>query len=159
MSQVRAWAGGMVIAVLSLVVIVAVVVGLWLGGVFASPAVGRANAYKDKHSATNWTQAQAGFERDWASIKKLDKQAAAAKADMDAFDKQHPVNPSAQPMPGDPVEEQRGNLSSDYRGARQQCQNAVADYNAAARTYTLRDFRSADLPEQIDDTDPATDCR
>lgn len=145
------------IATLAFLLVVVLPLGLWLGGVFASPAVGKANAYRDKHSASNWTQAQAGFERDWAAIKKLDKQTSAAADDLDLFNKTHPANPNAGPY--DRTEEQRDNLTTDYKGARQQCQNAVADYNAAARTYTLRDFRAADLPQQIDDSDPTTDCK
>ncbi len=149
---------GVVWAVVIMFALVVVLpLGLWLGGVYASPVVGKANAYRDKHGATNWTQAQAAFERDWASILKLDKQTSAAADDLDLYNKMYPVNPNA--GPGNAVEEQRANLAVDYKGARQQCQNAVADYNAAARTYTLRDFRAADLPQQIDDNDPAFDCK
>lgn len=143
--------------VIAFALVVVLPLALWLAGVFASPVVGQANAYRDKHRAGNWTQAQAGFERSWASILKLDKQTGAAADDMDTYNKVHPVDPDA--GPGNAVEEQRANLATDYKGARQQCQNAVADYNAAARTYTLRDFRAVDLPAQIDDTDPTTDCK
>jgi len=143
-----------VVAVFFLAVVLPL--GLWLGGVFASPAVGKANAYKEKHSSTNWTQAQAQFEADYADVIKFDKQVTSAQDDLDQWVKDNPHWQDSGPY--DPSREDHTNLVTDLKGARQQCQNTVADYNQRARTYTLRDFRAADLPQQIDDTDPATDC-
>lgn len=146
-------------SVVAVICLIGLIVGLWVGGVLFAPTKGKADAYKAKHRADNWTQAQAGFERDYASIKKLDQQTEDAKTDLDAFKEDHPDvgNGSAY----DPLAEELSNLSRDYRGVRQQCQNAVAGYNAAARTYTLRDFRSADLPAQIDESTvtPEFDCK
>lgn len=142
--------------VIAFFLVVVLPLGLWLGGVFASPAVGKANAYRDKHSATNWTQAQAQFETDYADVIKFDKQVTSAQDDLDQWVKDNPRWQESGPY--DPAREDHTNLVTDLKGARQQCQNTVADYNQRARTYTLRDFKSADLPQQIDDTDPATDC-
>lgn len=142
--------------VIAFFLVVVLPLGLYLGGVFASPAVGRANAYKDKHSASNWTQAQAGFESLYADVIKLDKQVTSAQDDLDQWVKDNPKWQESGPY--DPVREDHTNYVTDLKGARQQCQNTVADYNARSRTYTLRDFKSADLPQQIDDQDPATDC-
>jgi hypothetical protein len=143
-------------AVIAALFVIVLPLALWLTGVFASPAIGKANAYRDKHGATNWTQAQAQFEQDYASVIKFDKQVTAAQDDLDQWVKDNPKWTESGPY--DPVREDHTNLVTDLKGARQQCQNTVADYNARARTYTLRDFKSADLPQQIDDTDPATDC-
>jgi hypothetical protein len=140
-------AKGMIIGVLSLVVIIAVVVGLWLGGVFASPAVGRANAYKEKHSSSNWTSAQAQFVRDYEDVIKFNRQIAEAQLTADQYDKAHPANPN--PMPGDPVEEHRSQLADDLAGLEQQCGNTVADYNTAAGAYLSRDFRDSNLPDRL----------
>lgn len=148
-----------ILGVVAALFVIVLPVMLWAAGVFTSGIHGKGEAVKQKNDASNWTQAQAGFERDWSSIKKLDRQTEQAKGDLDDFNKIHPASATAQPVPGDPIEEQRSQLFDDYKGARQQCENAVADYNASARTYTLRDFRSDDLPQQIDDQDPATDCR
>jgi hypothetical protein len=35
----------------------------------------------------------------------------------------------------------------------------VAQYDAAARKFKDAEFRAADLPQQIEDTNPATDCK
>jgi hypothetical protein len=138
------------LVMIAFLLVIVLPLGLWLGGVFASPLVGKADAYKAKHGAENWTQAQAGFERDFASVKKLDQQTEDAKDDLDAFVKAHPDIGNGSVY--DPLAEQLANLSRDHRGVRQQCQNAVANYNAEARVYTLRDFRSADLPSAIDES-------
>ena len=43
-------------------------------------------------------------------------------------------------------------------GLQQQCRNATAAYNAEARKTIREQWRSAELPYQIDDTAEATDC-
>ena len=55
--------------------------------------------------------------------------------------------------PGDRTAKQNLTGTTTY------CLSAVAEYNAEARKYSSKEFRDADLPDRIDTTDPATDCK
>lgn len=46
-----------------------------------------------------------------------------------------------------------------YSGAVSYCQGLAGDYNAAAHKEIASKFRDANLPDQIDATDPKTDCK
>lgn len=114
--------------------------GIWALNVATSGVRGQGNAVIQKNSAANWTTAQAEFEDMYAHIVATDKKVSIAKErlDLDAEDR------TAQDV---------------YYGTQTVCQSAVADYNAKARTFLAEDFRSADLPAQIDGHDPMTDCK
>lgn len=112
----------------------------WGFGVFTSDIKGQGDATKTKNSGTNRIAAQERFEELYAGIKaadeRIDVMAAAKKA-----------------APNDLV------AQVNYTGALAYCIQIRADYNAEARKYTAEQFRAADLPAQIDATDPAFDCK
>jgi len=141
--------------VIAFLLVVVLPLGLWAGGVLFAPVAGKAQAYKDKHNATNWTQAQAGFESLYADAQKFDRQMDDAQATLDQFKHDNPEWKQAGPY--DALTEDLHNKETVVTGLQQQCRNTVADYNARARTYTLRDFRSGDLPAKLGE-DESTDC-
>lgn len=97
---------------------------------------GRADAYASKNSASNWTAAQARFEDEYADIIATDRKITATVSDAKT----------------------KGTRGDTYRGLVSYCLSAIGEYNADARKYLARDFRAADLPTQIDSSDPSTDC-
>jgi hypothetical protein len=126
---------------------IAVVVGLialsWAGfalSVALSGPKGVGNAIIQKNSAENWTKAQAGFEDSYQAIIAADRKIAVHRAALEA-------------APTDPT------LKTNLSGVTNICISAVADYNADSRKFLKEDFKAADLPYQIDDSDPATDCK
>jgi hypothetical protein len=122
-------------------VIVAIVIGvaLWYFTVYTSGIKGEGDAERQKNSAENWVKQQADFERMYASIKAQDKNIAVAAAALkrDAST----VN------------------QINYDGLVRNCNSTVEAYNARSREFLAEQFRAADLPAKIDDTDPATDCK
>jgi hypothetical protein len=125
--------------VLAIVVVGIIGAGTWAVKVATSDTRGRGDATQIKNDARNRINAQTNFEQLYADIKasdaKIDVLDAAAKAD--------------------PTVENRTNAT----GIRTYCLAVVGQYNADARSYASADFRAADLPDQIDTTDPATDCK
>lgn len=115
-------------------------IAIWGFKVGTSDVKGQGDAVRQKNSGTNRIAAQERFESLYAEIKaadrRLDPLAAAVKAD--------PTSHVAQ---------------TNLAGAVSYCIGVVADYNAEARKYTSEDFRAVDLPEQIDDLNPETDCQ
>ena len=127
------------------IVVVVVFVGLlsvalWAFGVFSSPIKGQGDAFKTKNSGTNRIAAQERFEDLHADILATDRKLDAAKA-------------KAKAAPDSQV------AQTEYVGLTNYCIDVVGDYNAESRKYTAQDFKSIDLPYQIDNTDPATDCK
>lgn len=118
----------------------AIGVGLWAFGVFTSDVKGRGDATKIKNSGTNRIAAQERFEDMYADVlaadRRIDAQFNALKLDPDS-----------------------SVAKINYNGAVNYCIEVVADYNAEARKYTAEQFRSTDLPAQIDDLDSTTDCK
>lgn len=130
--------GVAVIAVMIFVGLIGAVV--WGIGVLTSDVAGQGNAVKKKNDAVNRIAAQEGFEQDYADIKAADQKVAIAKEALDASPDDYTVK-------------------VNYTGTRTACVTFVNDYNARARKFTQQDFRAADLPYQIDELDPATDCK
>jgi hypothetical protein len=136
--------GGLSRGVLYTLVILAVCaivgIGVWVFRVTTSDVKGRGDATVIKNEARNRIRAQEGFEKVYADIvasdRKIDVADRAAKADP-----------------------QDRTLRQNAAGVRQYCLTVVGDYNARARSFSQEDFRAADLPYRIDDTDPKTDCR
>lgn len=118
----------------------AIATAIWAFRTGTSDIKGRGDAVQTKNAAGNRIAAQEQFEKLCAGIVAADKRiavlAAAQRAD-----------------PADVV------AKTNYVGAINYCLGVVADYNAAARSYTSEQFRASDLPYQIDDTDPKTDCQ
>jgi flagellar basal body-associated protein FliL len=127
--------------------IIAVVIGVilvgWAGyalSVALSGPKGVGDAIKQKNSAANWTSAQREFEERHQEILALDKKIALHKETL----KSDPKNPV---------------LQTNVTGVTSACMSAVADYNTDSRSYLMEDFKSSDLPYQINDNSPATDCK
>jgi hypothetical protein len=133
-------AGVVVAIVVAVIVIIILPAVIWYIGVATSNVAGKGNAIKQKNTANNRIQAQEAFEQSYADIKAADKKVAIAKEALDLD-------------PTDPT------LRTNYTGVQQFCVGAVETYNADARKYSREDFRSTDLPQVIDDQDPATDCK
>lgn len=120
--------------------VLALVALIWGINVATSGVRGQGDAVVQRNSAANWTKAQAEFEERYATIEAQDRKI------QNHYDR-------LQANPDDRFAE------TNYYGARDVCESAVADYNAKARTFLAGDFRSADLPAQIDSTNPLTDCK
>lgn len=118
----------------------AVGVAVWGITVATSGVKGQGDAQIQKNSAANWTKAQAEFERTYASIKAQDKNITIAWKELQAD-------------PKSPIKQQ------NYSGLVRNCNDTVANYNAKAREFLAKDFRASDLPSEIDQTDPSTDCK
>lgn len=127
--------------------VIATVVGLvlvtWAAfaiSVAISGPKGVGDAIKTKNSASNWTTAQAEFEERHQEILSLDKKIALHKEALKAD-------------PKDVV------LQTNVTGVTSACMSAVADYNADSRKYLMEEFKSSDLPYQINESAPTTDCK
>lgn len=125
------------LAVLGIFIIGAVI---WGVGVAVSGPKGQGDAIKAKNSSANWTAAQARFEDLYAGIQAADKKAENAASILAK-------------SPQDRTYQQT------YSGIVSGCTDLVAQYNAESRKFLAADFKSADLPYQIDQTDPAFDCK
>lgn len=112
---------------------------LWGFGVLASPIKGQGDAFKTKESGTNRISAQERFEDLYADLIATDRKLDAA-ADALMADKESQI------------------ARTNYDGLTNYCLDLVGDYNAEARKYTSADFKAIDLPDQIDNLNPATDC-
>jgi hypothetical protein len=125
---------------IALIVLLLLGLGMWGFRVLTADVKGQGDAHITKSSASNRIAAQEAFEKRYADVvatdRKLDVLASAAKA-----------------RPNDRTAQQT------YEGTVSYCLSAVGDYNADARSYTREAFRAADLPFQIDNLDPTTDCK
>lgn len=124
------------------ILLVAGIIGavIWGTQVTLSGPKGVGDAIMTKNSSANWTKEQAAFENLHADIIAADRKVTLAYAsyEEDKTDK---------------------TARQTYEGIRSGCVNLVSDYNAKARSYLAEEFRSADLPAQIDDSSKNTDCK
>lgn len=125
-----------------LIVVIALIIGagIWLLTVALSGPKGQGDGIIQKNSSENWIEKQAFFEDAYANIVAADKS----------------VTIAFEALQGDPEDRV---LKTNYTGAQQVCVNMVADYNAEARKFLAEEWRSADLPQQISNIDPDTDCK
>lgn len=131
--------------ILGWIIIGAIVLGLlgwaaWGISVAISGPKGQGDATVEKNSAANWTAAQAGFEQKYQDILSTDLKIVNA----------HTLLLTS---PDDKT------LMTNYSGLTSYCLSAVAEYNADARSYLSQEFRSADLPSEIDIDNSTTDCK
>ena len=127
--------------------ILAVLIGIvligwagWAISVAVSGPKGQGDAIKTKNSAENWTKAQAKFEELHQGIQSADKKTELAADRLKT-------------APNDPT------LQQQLAGVQSGCISLVAEYNAESRKFLSEDFKSTDLPYQIDTTAPAFDCK
>jgi hypothetical protein len=121
-------------------VIAVVSIGVWGFRVATSDVAGRGNAVIIKNNAVNRIAQQERFEQLYADIRASDQKITVASAAVIA----DPSDKTAQ---------------QNLTGMQNYCLSVVGDYNALARKYSAEDFRSVDLPEQIDQSIPSTDCK
>lgn len=122
-----------------------VVGGLISWGVLAirsatSETKGALDAQIQINDGKNQIQSQELFEAMYAKVQEYDRNldAAAAKLALDPKDKF---------------------AQTEYFGLIQTCNAAVQQYNAEATKVSRGKWRSADLPYEIDQTDPRFDCK
>ena len=129
---------GWIIAIIALVLLV--VGAIWAINVLTSGVKGQGDAIAQNNSAENWVAKQAFFEETYAEIeatdRKLDIYAATLAAD--------PTNLTHQ---------------QTLAGTKSYCEGLIGEYNAEARKFNSKDWRSPDLPSEIDTYNTATDCK
>lgn len=123
-----------------ILVILAVGGAIWGISVAVSAPKGVGDAVIKKNSAENWTAAQARFEDLYADIQASDRKIQVARSAVET-------------APNDKTAQQT------LQGVQSACISFVGEYNAEARKFLSEEFRSADLPAQIDNHDPSTDCK
>lgn len=116
--------------------VILIAVGIWGIKVAVSDVRGRGNSIITKNSAPNRIASQERFEKLYAEIRATDQK----------------INV---------ISGQKGmqEWETNYNGLVSYCLGVVADYNALARSYRSEDFRSTDLPYQIDTNNTYTDCK
>jgi hypothetical protein len=145
------------IAVFIAVVLVAPI-AIWGIQVVTSDTRGAGNTEIERNSAENRIRAQAYFEQSFQDIKKFDVQIVDAQKAYDDFVTNNP-KPSADDLVAAQIYGQQLNSRQvTLTGLQQQCQNTVANYDAEARKTLAAEWRSNELPYQIDGS-PATDCK
>lgn len=127
------------------IVVVVLFVGIlsaggWAISVALSGPKGAGDVRKQTNSGTNRISAQEHFEALYGQVKAYDQQLDQAAADK----KQYPDDRT---------------YAVNYSGLVKQCIDARTQYDADANKVTQTQWRSADLPYQIDTTDPETDCK
>ena len=136
------WMGrkALVWALIAFVLSAIIGVGIWVFSVATSDVKGRGDVVKINNSAPNRIAAQERFETLWGEIKTADGNIDTAWENLQA-DKTNPT------------------LLTNYTGVQNHCRGLVNEYNALARKVTKGDWRSPDLPYEIDAANPATDCK
>jgi len=129
---------GWVIAIVLIVLLLGA--AIWGITVAVSGPKGVGDAVIKKNSAENWTAAQARFEDLYADIQASDRKIEVARN-------------AVATSPDDKTAQQT------LQGVQSACISFVGEYNAEARKFLSQDFRSADLPAQIDNHDSTTDCK
>jgi len=114
--------------------------GIWYFKVGTSDIRGAGNAEIVKNEAGNRIRAQEGFEKYYQGIVSADAS----------------INITAEALKADP---ESLKIQTELRGQKQACVKLVGDYNAKARSFSQADFRAADLPFEIETTNPQTDCK
>lgn len=137
-SEARWWAGIFGRVVIAIVLISLIGLGFFVFRTVTAEPKGRADAYRQQRSAANRIAQQAQFEDRFQDIQASDRKLDQARVDAAAGDE---------------------NAKIRYTGLLNYCEDAVAEYNANSRKYLAADFKSIDLPYQIDPTDPTTDCK
>jgi hypothetical protein len=134
--MVRIW----LLVGLGLVLVGALAFGIWVVRVQSSDVKGAGDAEIIKNEAKNRIRAQEGFEDKFAAIVTADKN----------------LTLTAEALAKEPGNQK---LSVELTGQKMVCNDAVGRYNADARKFSKEDFKAADLPDQIDPNDPATNCK
>ncbi len=134
-------------------------VAIWGIRVATSDTRGAGNVEIERNSADNRVRSQAFFEQSFEDVKKFELQIADAQQAYDNFIATTPKPTADDVVAAQLYTQQLSTRQTTLTGLQQQCQNTVADYNAEARKTLAFEWRSPQLPYQIDATSPATDCK
>jgi len=140
-------------------VVIITPVTIWGVSVATSDAKGKGNMEIERNSAENRIRAQAFFEQAFEDVQKFDTQIGDAQKAYDDFVANNPKPTADDLVAAQLYSQQMNNRQVTLTGLMQQCQNTVADYNAEARKTLAAEWRSPELPYQINDGSPETDCR
>lgn len=113
---------------------------IWALKVATSGVKGAGDQVRITNDGRNRVNAQEWFEGQFELIKATDRKLTLAAADKAA-------------QPRDAF------AATNYTGLVNRCQDIVAAYNAEANKVSRAAWRSLSLPAQIDNNDPATDCK
>lgn len=116
----------------------------WGGSVAFSDIWGRGEAHKQINRPDNRIFAQEEFHQLLNDIAAYDQQIGIQQAVLGAHLAQ---------------DGEHDRLAQVVAGIRAQCVSTRAQYDAEAQKISKARFRDAGLPDHIDETDPATDCR
>lgn len=131
-------------AIIAVVLFVgAISVGVWAFNVSTSDIRGRGNALQKVNSADNRLFAQGNFQDLYNEVISYDQRLDQAAADKTAH----------------AGKDDESFYDTNYTGLVNQCIDTRNQYNAAAKKITQAKFRDADLPYQLDPTDPKLDCK
>jgi hypothetical protein len=129
------------LAIVAVVLFVgAIGIGIWAFQVGTADVKGRGDTVRKVNQVDNRLFAQGNFNDLYQEVMASDRKLDQAAADKAA----HPQDPF---------------FDTTYTGLRAHCEDARAQYNSAARKISQAKFRDADLPYQVDDSDPKTDCK
>lgn len=135
--SVRGWVVVVVVCALALVL----GAGVWALKVGTSDVKGRGDAEVIKNDARNRINAQENFEKLFADVKAADQR----------------IDVTAAALRLKPAGDAK--LETELIGQQHYCLGLVSEYNAKARSFSQQDFRAADLPHEIDQAAPTTDCK
>lgn len=124
--------------IISIVVVLGVV--WWALSVAASGPKGQGDGVIENNSSENWIAAQARFEDLHEGILASDRKIQVAYDDL-------------------LTDPDNATLKTNYSSMRNLCINNVGHYNAESRKFLSEDWKSAGLPDRIDNTNPKTDCK
>lgn len=117
---------------------------IWGFTVLTSDAKGKGDQIIRNNSEVNRTEQQQMFEDLFAQITSLDQR----------------IDLAQQVVAADTAAGKDTTISQqNLLGAQNVCLEAIGKYNAAARKVLAKDWRSSDLPQEINQNDPATDCK
>ena len=140
-------------------VVIIAPVAIWGIRVATSDAKGKGNVEIERNSAENRVRAQAFFEQSYADIMKFDVQIGDAQKALADFIATNPKPTADDLVAAQIYTQQLNSRQTTLTGLQQQCQSTVAGYNAEARKTLAAEWRSRELPYQIDGSSPATDCK
>jgi hypothetical protein len=132
---------------------------IWGVRVMTSDTRGAGNVEIERNSAENRVRAQAFFEQSYQDIQKFDVQIVDAQKAYDNFIATNPKPTADDVVAAQIYTQQLNSRQVTLTGLQQQCQSTVADYNAEARKTLAAEWRSKELPYQIDGSSSATDCK
>lgn len=135
------------IVVVAVVVIIAIVGGVWLFRVVTAQVKGTGDATITKYSEQNWVPAQRQFHQNINDIDGFKTKIQNKAAELAAYVKAHPTSNGT---PYDPNAEYANNLRSDLSGLSAQCTNTVSSYNTDVEGFLTAGFRDPGLPDHID---------